>query len=144
MNKAKVKSKKAKVERTNAAFLSSANAPCKRGFLTFAFLLFTFYFPVRAVNAHGGKPHTPRDLLTTWGFEPVVIVSLALAGWLYWRGVRRLWKESAMGLGIRRWEAWCYAGGWLALFVALVSPLHPMGRVLFSAHMTQHEVLMLI
>jgi putative membrane protein len=31
-----------------------------------------------------------------------------------------------------------------ALFVALVSPLHPWGRVLFSAHMTQHEVLMLI
>jgi putative membrane protein len=94
--------------------------------------------------AHGGKPHTPRDLLTTWGLEPVVLVSLALAGWLYGRGVRRLWKESATGVGIRRWEAWCYAGGWLALFIALVSPLHPMGRVLFSAHMTQHEVLMLI
>src|ERR1041384_2316800 len=76
--------------------------------------------------AHGGQPHTPRDLLTTWGLEPVVMVSLALAGWLYWRGVRRLWKESAAGQGIRRWEAWCYAGGWLALFVALVSPLHPM------------------
>ncbi len=94
--------------------------------------------------AHGGKPHTPRDLLTTWGLEPVVLVTLALAGWLYWRGVRRLWKEASAGQGIRRWEAWCYAGGWLALFVALVSPLHPMGRVLFSAHMTQHEVLMLI
>jgi len=28
------------------------------------------------------------------------------------------------------------------LFVALVSPLHPLGEVLFSAHMAQHEVLM--
>ena len=45
---------------------------------------------------------------------------------------------------MRRWEAWAYAGGWLALFVALVSPLHPLGRVLFSAHMTQHEILMLV
>jgi putative membrane protein len=103
-----------------------------------------FAFAVRVVSAHGGKPHTPRDLLTTWGLEPVVLVSLALSGWLYWRGLRRLWREAAAGQGIRRWEAWCYAGGWLALFVALVSPLHPMGRVLFSAHMTQHEVLMLI
>src|SRR6185369_9418238 len=31
-----------------------------------------------------------------------------------------------------------------ALFVALVSPLHAWGSVLFSAHMTQHEVLMLV
>lgn len=94
--------------------------------------------------AHGGKPHGPGDLLTTWGLEPVVLVGLALAGWLYVRGVRRLWRESSAGLGIRRWEAACYAAGWLALFVALVSPLHPMGSVLFSAHMTQHEVLMLV
>jgi putative membrane protein len=94
--------------------------------------------------AHDGKPHGPRDLLTTWGLEPVVLVSLALAGWLYYRGVRRLWRESAAGLGVRKWEAACYAGGWLALIVALVSPLHPMGSVLFSAHMTQHEMLMLI
>jgi putative membrane protein len=28
------------------------------------------------------------------------------------------------------------------LFVALASPLHPLGEVLFSAHMAQHEVLM--
>ncbi|HXG92888.1 MAG TPA: cytochrome c oxidase assembly protein [Blastocatellia bacterium] len=79
-----------------------------------------------------------------WGFEPVVIVCLALSAWLYIRGVRRLWRESSAGRGIRKWEAACYAGGWFALFIALVSPLHPMGRVLFSAHMTQHEVLMLV
>jgi cytochrome c oxidase assembly factor CtaG len=30
------------------------------------------------------------------------------------------------------------------LVVALVSPLHPLGEVLFSAHMAQHEVLMLV
>jgi putative membrane protein len=71
-----------------------------------------------------------------------VWLSLAVAGWLYLRGVRRLWRESGKGRGIRRWEAVCYAAGWAALFVALVSPLHPWGEVLFSAHMTQHEVLM--
>src|SRR4030095_13914196 len=53
-----------------------------------------------------------------------------------WRGER--------GAGVKTWEAWCYAAGWFALFVALVSPLHPWGRVLFAAHMTQHEILMLI
>jgi cytochrome c oxidase assembly factor CtaG len=42
------------------------------------------------------------------------------------------------------WEAIWFAGGWLALMIALVSPMHAWGRVLFSAHMTQHEVLMLV
>ncbi len=32
----------------------------------------------------------------------------------------------------------------MALVVALVSPLHPWGSVLFSAHMGQHEILMLV
>jgi putative membrane protein len=94
--------------------------------------------------AHEGKPHRPRDLLTTWGLEPFVLIGLAISAWLYYRGVSRLRRESARGLGIRKWEAACYWGGWFSLFVALVSPLHPMGSVLFSAHMTQHEVLMLI
>jgi putative membrane protein len=94
--------------------------------------------------AHEGKPHKPDDLWKTWGWEPVVILCLALSLWLYLRGVSRLWRAAAAGVGIRRWEAAAYLAGWLALFVALVSPLHPMGRVLFSAHMTQHEVLMLV
>lgn len=95
-------------------------------------------------SAHEGKPHNWHDLARTWAFEPVVVVALALSGGLYAVGVRKLWRESETGRGLRRWEAWCYAGGWFALFVALVSPLHPWGRVLFSAHMTQHEILMLV
>jgi len=106
----------------------------------FALCLFTFDF----VSAPGGKPHHFADLPYTWGLDPVVWLSLALSGWLYLRGLRRLWRESGKGRGIRRWEAWCYAGGWAALFLALVSPLHPLGEVLFSAHMAQHEVLMVL
>ncbi|MDQ3802588.1 MAG: cytochrome c oxidase assembly protein [Acidobacteriota bacterium] len=67
-----------------------------------------------------------------------------MTGWLYFRGARRAWRESGRGTRARRLEAWAFAGGWLALFVALVSPLHPWGEVLFSAHMTQHELLMLV
>jgi putative membrane protein len=33
--------------------------------------------------------------------------------------------------------------GWIALALALVSPLHSLGEVLFFAHMVQHEILML-
>jgi putative membrane protein len=101
-------------------------------------------FGLTPAFAHDGKPHRFGDLIYTWGLDPLVIAGLALSGWLYLRGVRRLWRGAGRGGGIRRWEAWAYASGWFALFVALVSPLHPLGEVLFSAHMTQHEVLMLV
>ena len=38
----------------------------------------------------------------------------------------------------------CFWAGWTILALALVSPLHPLGEVLFSAHMAQHEILMLV
>ncbi|HEV2765221.1 MAG TPA: cytochrome c oxidase assembly protein [Pyrinomonadaceae bacterium] len=106
---------------------------------------FTLYpFPFAPALAHEGKPHGFEDLIYTWGLDPLVLAGLAASGWLYWRGVRRLWRGAERGRGVRRWEARCFAAGWLALFVALVSPLHPLGEVLFSAHMTQHELLMLV
>jgi len=86
---------------------------------------------------HGGQPHNWHDLVRAWSFEPLVVVSLIISAVLFIVGLRRC-------KSLRTWEAFCFAGGWLALFVALVSPLHAWGRVLFSAHMTQHEVLMLV
>lgn len=93
-------------------------------------------------SIHG--PVNTDELWRTWGFDPGVIISLALAGGLYWIGVRRLWRATHIGAGIRRRDAAWYALGWFWLFVALVSPLHPWGEVLFSAHMVQHELLMLV
>ena len=110
--------------------------------LTSCFLLTTDHCLLSTALAHGGQPHQFSDLPYTWGRDPVVWLCLLASGWLYLRGVRRLWRESGAGRGVRRWEAAAYAGGWAALCVALVSPLHPWGEVLFSAHMTQHEVLM--
>jgi putative membrane protein len=113
-------------------------------FRLFAACFFLLILLLTSAFAHDGKPHHLADLPYTWGLDPLVVVSLALSGWLYLRGVGKLWREASTGRGIRRWEAWAYAAGWLALFVALVSPLHPLGEVLFSAHMTQHELLMLV
>jgi putative membrane protein len=99
---------------------------------------------VSSTLGHEGKPHHARDLLYTWGVDPIVLASLILSGGLYFLGVRRVWRQAGTGRGIKRWEAAAYGAGWVALFIALVSPLHPMGEVLFSAHMTQHELLMLV
>lgn len=76
--------------------------------------------------------------------DPLVVFGLGLSSWLYARGMAELWRRAGFGQGIRRWEAGGFALGWLFLAVALVSPLHALGERLFSVHMAQHEVLMLI
>ena len=103
-------------------------------------------FSVQSVLAHGdsSKPQDAHDLWRAWEFDPLVVLGLAVSAIFYTAGLSRLWKATRVGSGIRRWHAAAFAVGWLAAFVALVSPLHPLGRVLFSAHMTQHEILMLV
>src|SRR4051812_25982935 len=93
--------------------------------------------------AHGATPHSTAELWSSWAWDPGVVIPLALSLVLYVHGVRRFWKIR-IGMGIHVAEACCFAGGWLTLGIALVSPLHPWGRVLFSAHMVQHELLMLV
>jgi putative membrane protein len=88
--------------------------------------------------------HTGNDspvTLKSWSWEPEVVMSLAVTAWLYVRGLRRLRAATESPHKLRH-ELLCFAGGWVLLAVALVSPLHPWGRELFSAHMTQHELLM--
>src|SRR3954468_12265764 len=95
-----------------------------------------------SASAHEGAPHDVAELTRSWTFEPGIVIPLVIAAWLYFRGVHRLRAVSPQALGAM--EVWCYAAGWITLVIALVSPLHPWGNVLFSAHMTQHELLMLV
>jgi cytochrome c oxidase assembly factor CtaG len=62
---------------------------------------------------------------------------MVLSAFLYCRG-------ASVSRGIRTWEACCWWAGWVTLALALVSPVHPLGEALFSAHMAQHELLMVI
>ena len=100
--------------------------------------------PAPAVLAHSGTPATPSLVWTTWSWNPWVIGSLILAAGLYWRGGRAWWQTAVRERARRRRESVAFWSGWGALGVALVSPLHALGGVLFSAHMVQHEVLMLV
>src|SRR3954471_3880841 len=101
-----------------------------------------FLVSTSSASAHEGAPHDVAELTRSWTFEPGIVIPLVIAAWLYFRGVYRLRAVSPQALGAM--EVWCYAAGWITLVIALVSPLHPWGNVLFSAHMTQHELLMLV
>jgi len=87
--------------------------------------------------AHIGEPLEPHDLWTAWSFDPGIVIPLIVVAFLYVRGFRR-------ASGLPRTQALWFAAGWLWLVIALVSPVHEMGEALFSAHMTQHEILMLL
>ncbi|HEX6005519.1 MAG TPA: cytochrome c oxidase assembly protein [Burkholderiales bacterium] len=79
-----------------------------------------------------------------WTFEPWVVACLALAAALYGAGALKLWRRAGIGRGLRLGQAAAFAGGWLTLCAALVSPLDGLGASLFSAHMLQHELLMIV
>jgi putative membrane protein len=97
-----------------------------------------------AVLAHDGKPHNFADLIRSWSFDPLIVTSLLLMAGFYCVGLYKLWRASGYGKAIGPWEAAAFGAAWISLVIALISPLHPWGEVLFSAHMTQHEVLMLV
>jgi putative membrane protein len=80
----------------------------------------------------------------SWTFEPGVVLSLAALAAMYAIGLRRLWRTAGVGSGISRAQAAAFACGWLALVVALISPLDALSDVLFAAHMVQHELLILV
>src|SRR5947207_502857 len=86
--------------------------------------------------AHTGAAIQPHDFWTAWSFEPGIIFPLLVSALLYGTGAR-----PSRGASPR--QIICFAAGWALLAIALVSPLHPLGSALFSAHMAQHEILML-
>jgi putative membrane protein len=82
--------------------------------------------------------------LSGWELEPLVVMPLALAGGLSAIGVSRLWRRAGIGRGIAFWAAGSFAAGWIALAVALLSPIASAADSLLSVHMTQHTLLMLV
>lgn len=97
-----------------------------------------------AARSHPLPPGTLDDSPVTWSFEPWVMACLAASAALYALGVARLWRRAGAGRGVRFAQAAAFAGGWLMLVAALVSPLDALGARLFSAHMLQHELLMVV
>lgn len=88
-------------------------------------------------------PALPPDVWSSWNRDPFLILGLLLAAVLYARSIRRLWQRAGTGRGVSLWRVAAFAGGLLALVVALVSPLDATSGALFSAHMVQHVLLML-
>ena len=79
-----------------------------------------------------------------WSFEPWVVACLVVSAVLYAVGIARLWRRAGPGRGVQARRALAFAAAWLATAGALVGPLDALSSHLFSAHMVQHEVLMIV
>ena len=75
------------------------------------------------------------------GWDIAALALLSVAGALYLVGSRRL---SARGAHVRAIERAAYWTGWTALVAAVAPPLDAAATQTFSAHMAQHELLMLV
>ncbi len=94
--------------------------------------------------SHSGDPLAPHDIWSAWNWDPLILSGIVLAGWLYFRGVRMLWGQAGRGRGVQRWQVAAFSGGLFTLVLAVVSPIDALGEVLFSGHMLQHLLLILV
>jgi putative membrane protein len=94
--------------------------------------------------AHEGEPPAPHDLWSAWNWDFVIILSLVLSAWIYLKGYRELRGRAGLGRSALSWRAASFVCGLILLFLTLISPLDALSAALFSAHMLQHMLLIVI
>jgi len=77
-------------------------------------------------------------------WDVIMALALGFSVALYLVGLLRLWRHAGRGHGVRTGNVAAFAAGIATLAVALLSPLDTLSDLLFSAHMGQHELLMLV
>lgn len=90
---------------------------------------------VLTLLAHTDAPVAPHDLAGAWQPDPVLLGTLLLAAVVHRRGRRAddpRWRTVAFHLGLA------------AIAAALLSPVDAASSALMSAHMLQHDLLLLV
>jgi putative membrane protein len=77
----------------------------------------------------------------TWKPDAFAAIALTVTLAVYAFGLWRMARRRAQVPGL---ELASFIGGWLVLAIALLSPIATLSEWLFSVHMTQHELLMLV
>lgn len=88
-------------------------------------------------------PVAPSELWSAWQPDPLVVATVGLSAVVYGQGLARLRRRRRRSV-VRSTQVTAFYGGLLALAVALASPLETAAGSLFSAHMVQHLVLILV
>jgi cytochrome c oxidase assembly factor CtaG len=102
-------------------------------------LLALAVFPVAAI-AHV----TAGEESSTWRNEAALLTPLVVSGIWYIVGILRLRARVSSTRNSLWRNGFLFGVGWLTLIGSLLSPLHELGEISFTAHMTEHELLMLV
>jgi putative membrane protein len=86
----------------------------------------------------------PGSVWTSWNPDPWILAAILLLAGTYITGVRKLWRQAGRGRGLPAWRVGAYLSGMWILVLALVSPVDALGETLFSVHMVQHMLLMVV
>jgi putative membrane protein len=94
-----------------------------------------------SLAAHDGQVHqlSQGGALSPWDLAAIAL--LLSVGTLYFAGTRRMMHRGAVH---PRREIVAFLCGWAALMAAVLPPIDAMAVELFSAHMAQHELMMLV
>lgn len=100
------------------------------------------------VLPHIGDEHLPTaatfwDFIRWWNWDPVFLVPLAIIAALYIRGLILL-RGRTHDNPVTPGRTVCFAAGFLALFLALVSPIDVYAQERFFIHMIQHLLFTLV
>jgi putative membrane protein len=97
-----------------------------------------------AVLAHGEAVPAPTfpGVLLDWSADPLPLLGVAVAALAYLWAVRRVALRRRIPHSA--WRVACFLGGLAAIVLALNSPIEAYDGVLFSDHMVQHMLLMLV
>jgi putative membrane protein len=88
--------------------------------------------------------HTGKAEVSAWRTEIALWVPLAVSGLWYGIGfIRLLVRVSSVNRLLLR-NGVLFGLGWSTLAGSLLSPLHELGETSFTAHMSEHELLMLV
>lgn len=85
---------------------------------------------------------TLEAFLSSWPFDPWLLLSFLLTGLVYVRGWRRLRQRGADRFGT--FQLYAFLAGLTGLFLALASPIEPFAHLLLLVHMIQHLLLMMV
>ena len=104
-------------------------------------LALLFALLARPALAHGISEVDPGSL---WSYDPWLLAPLYAVGIGFYVGTQRLWKNAGGGRGVSFRQVAAFWTGWLITALAVTSPLHWLGERLFTAHMIEHGLLMIV
>jgi putative membrane protein len=93
---------------------------------------------------HAAPTTMPDNLWNTWNVEPSVLIPLAILILIYVWGLHNVWQRAGREHGITRRQWVSFVATIVVLVLALMSPIDALSEQLFSAHMVQHLILILV